>query len=365
MKNVERSAQIREEFCNENPDQYAEALAKSLESLVQLQYAAKNIDAAQLASKRLLNIYFELVARNPEKFRAGLAQIYHNIGYFCDDGRQFDIGLEYTLKGLAIREDLAKQDLAAVRLDLAWSHHNAGSFHLDLGRPEKAIPHIRKAYELRRQAVDANPGTFINEMTVNAKKLAKIFADAGQITESVHWWDIVERCMIEDPNSDLTQLGLFKSEYAEFLWSQGQPRQAIQSAELSRRHFREVVERISSQNEPVKFAGAVCDLCHPTLRIGDWSQNIDMLSEAEQIAQYALGLIKPDTKEAHFTWGALTHNLGYALFRWGELESDPRKISRGINFLEKAYAHQVRYDLLEASKETAELLDRARKAESG
>jgi tetratricopeptide (TPR) repeat protein len=321
-------------------------LTLSLTTLIELQYLKNDNAAAAETSQQLVSVIEELVARDPRRFRRALAQANHNLGYLCYKVRRLEVGLEYTLKGLAIREEIAVQDPELICLDLAWSYHNAGSFYLDLSDVENAITNCRRAFELRRQSMATNPGTFVSKVIDNAKTLADLFQRKGKMDEATHWWQVAVE---SSADADSMTQAVIGAEHAVFLHTNCSIESAVLAAKMAIKDFRQVLTECDPVQAPAKFAEVASRLCYLLLTVCNWSKDPSLLPEVERVARQAVGLIDPEMDNCRYSWIALVLNRGYALFRQGELESDRQLMTKGIESLDKACTYQLENDVQEAS----------------
>ena len=101
-----------------------------------------------------------LAKENPSRFHPDLAVIYNNLGSFYDDHGIASKAEQYFQASLGIRLELAKEDPDRYYPELARSYNNMGSFYDVQEEPEKAIDYLLKAIKILESLAQTNPERF-------------------------------------------------------------------------------------------------------------------------------------------------------------------------------------------------------------
>ena len=125
---------IREYIARENPDEYAEPLALTLQNLVLSEYESSNPAGAREASDRIIEIYRDLSLRNPALYRIEIATWHKNLALLTRQSGDIEKAEKHCIKAVEQWRELAEESHGAVadeeRVVCIGGRH--GGYHLAL-----------------------------------------------------------------------------------------------------------------------------------------------------------------------------------------------------------------------------------------
>ncbi len=357
------SITIRREFLCKRPDEYAEPLILSLETLRSLLYGKGNLREVFQTLEEIINLLLDLAARNPHKFRPQLAYKYHDAGYFCYQNGEFEKGLSYTEKGLEIFRELYASEGARYLEDLIRIYTNLIAFHSELQQYAQTVCRLEEKYALLSENRKRNPQMQVEELVQTTRQLSEFSRLAGQDEAAQKWRRVYYDYAEEDVLSDPIRIGREQHDQAESLMLKGRAAEAAEAMEVAVRFFQKALARCDRETDVFEFAKRSGDLSSALVHLGDWKSDADLLEKGGQVARTALEGFAPETEDSSYTYGALCHNLGHALYRRGEIASDVSLVCEGISFLETSLGvfekHAEAYSFKYAIEKTRGLLEAA------
>lgn len=95
------------------------------------------------------------------------------------------------------------------------------------------------------------------------------------------------------------------------------------------RSYESCIEATDKTTEPEMWAELQADLAYALMEIGVITNDTDIYARAGQAYEAGASVLKPDGPQAKL-WSRIKNNLGATLSLWGELQSDPAVIIKGI-----------------------------------
>lgn len=112
------------------------------------------------------------------------------------------------------------------------------------------------------------------------------------------------------------------------------------------RSYERCIKATDKATEPEMWAELHADLAYALMEIGVITNNSEIYARAAQAYEAGASVLKPEGLQAKL-WSRIKNNLGATLSLWGELQSDPAVIIKGI----AAHQDALRIRSLEAAPE--------------
>ena len=133
------------------------------------------ISQMEISDTTILESLDRLLSRNPEEYRADLADIQHSLGLLYDDLHDYAKSEEYYLKALENRTQLFRQNPDAYRADLAMIQYNLGILYSNLQNYAKAEEYYLKALENKTLLFAQNPDTYCVDLAMIQNNLGNLY----------------------------------------------------------------------------------------------------------------------------------------------------------------------------------------------
>jgi tetratricopeptide (TPR) repeat protein len=164
-----------------NPELRARWLNRLGAALTQTGRQAEAMPPAQEA----VDVYRELAATGPDRFRPDLATALSNISaLFAALVRPAD-AVPPAREAVDVYRELAAADPDRYRPRLADSLHNLGDLFAALGRPAEALPSAQEVVLIGRELAAAKPDRFRPDLANSLNSLGLWFAAAGRLSEAL------------------------------------------------------------------------------------------------------------------------------------------------------------------------------------
>ncbi len=185
LEATREAVDLYRELVKKNPDRFLPDLATSLNNLGNCLSALGRHGEALEATREAVNIYRELVKKNPDRFLPDLATSLNNLGAFLSAlGRHVE-ALEATREAVNIYRELVKKNPDRFLPDLATSLNNLGIRLSALGRHGEALEATREAVDLYRQLAQKNPDRFLPDLATSLNNLGIRLSALGRHGEAL------------------------------------------------------------------------------------------------------------------------------------------------------------------------------------
>ncbi len=142
-------------------------------------------DEAFAVTQQAVDIYQQLAAKNPGRYRPDLAAGLSSLGArFSQLGRPAE-ALPAEQEALAIRRELAAANPDRFSPDLANSLTNLAVIMSDLGRPAESLTVNQEAADIYRELAVGNADQFRASLAISLENLAVTFSELGLLAETL------------------------------------------------------------------------------------------------------------------------------------------------------------------------------------
>lgn len=154
---------LRGEYCKDDVEKSEEDKAQLLLLMGDINSEIAEKNARKQAGRDYqdaLEIYEELADNDPACYKSDLAKIYNNLGiFYSDDGHREDAE-NYYKKSLEIRRRLAQAQPAIYEPDLATICLNMGAFYSEDGRRQEAERCYQESLKIYKRLAQAHPSDY-------------------------------------------------------------------------------------------------------------------------------------------------------------------------------------------------------------
>ncbi|MBK6833464.1 MAG: tetratricopeptide repeat protein [Bacteroidetes bacterium] len=133
------------------------------------------------------------------KDKKGTATLYTNIGTLLGKTKQEEKGLEYLLKGLAIKKEIKDEEGAGLSLALI------GNINFKLGKTEKALEYGLKSLELNQKL------GYPDHIRRSAELLKNVYAKKGNYKKAMEMYELYVQ-MKDSVNNEATRKASIKNQ---------------------------------------------------------------------------------------------------------------------------------------------------------
>ncbi len=130
---------------------------------------------AEAAYKEAAGIQRELAAQNPAAYRLDLARTLDNLGVLYDDTHRFADAEAAFKEAAGIERELAAQNPAAYLPDLAQTLNNLGVLYGDMHRFADAEATFKEAAGIRRELAAHNPAAYRPDLALTLNNLGALY----------------------------------------------------------------------------------------------------------------------------------------------------------------------------------------------
>jgi len=363
LQNVTESIKIRREFYARRPDELAQSFILSLGTKRSLLLQKKDLMGAYQTIEEIIRVLIDLSAKDPANFCPQITYKCHDIGYLCFHTKDDEKGLEYLQKGLAAFKSLIPSDQDIYFDELLRMYHNAVYFCQELKQYPEAVSYLEELYDCLLEKQKQHPDLHLQDLIRTARKLSYYSALMGNSESAEKWKSLYYDYAAECEDLDHTRIGMYEHVRSESLKENLNTEEAIEAMLIAVRFFRKALEKCNPEKDVFEFAMRSGDLSSALVHLGSWQDDLTLLKEAEMITRKALDCFDPKSGNEMYTYGALCHNLGHALYRHGEIEQNLSLVREGITFLEKsidAFQNPPEGESWEKpAKETQKIIDQA------
>lgn len=356
---ADQSTRIREEFMGDNPDQYAEPLAKSLRQLLNLHLRLNDYNEARRIGERRLVVFRELVARDPVGFRAEYCRALHSMAQLAHLAGRVGETHEILAEELAILEELLQEDFAQNFDRLVEVVEWGQRICMEENDSITAELYDKRLGHLAIQIAAQKPGAGTQGLLERAKSLTKQFLAAQKTELAQVWKDAVIALVKSLPEGSPLFRAHQEAITSDFLWGSGWREDAVAISERYTPRLKQAFENRQIGDDTEHLLRLGCNLSHGLLLHGDWRCDRAKLKEAESVAEETLTATKDQEKNHGYFVGVLFHNLGHALYRRGEIEADPQLVAEGLASFQRSFELHDQLGLHQACEQTAQLRDLA------
>ncbi|MCB1933821.1 MAG: tetratricopeptide repeat protein, partial [Candidatus Accumulibacter sp.] len=173
------AVEIYRELVANNPDSFRADLAGSLNNLAHRLSEMGDRQGALASAREAVEIRRELAANNPDAFRPGLAISLNNLAACLSDLGDRQGALAPAREAVEIRRELAANNPDAFRPNLASSLNNLASRLSALGDRQGALAPAREAVEIYRELAANNPDAFSPNLASSLNNLATSLGELG------------------------------------------------------------------------------------------------------------------------------------------------------------------------------------------
>jgi tetratricopeptide (TPR) repeat protein len=136
------------------------------------------------ATREAVDLYRELVKKNPDRFLPDLATSLNNLGSDLSALGRHGEALEATREAVDLYRQLAQKNPDRFLPDLATSLNNLGAFLSALGRHGEALEATGEAVEIYRELVKKNPDRFLPDLARSLGAHGYALLGAGRAPEA-------------------------------------------------------------------------------------------------------------------------------------------------------------------------------------
>jgi hypothetical protein len=344
LVHARRSLAIREELAQDNPDQYAAPCLFSLEQTINIYRSLENWLAEAEARERLVQIFKELVLRDPESYRRDLArQLPLLVEAWIRAGRGNHDVDQQVAKSVAIAESLTEdmlgRDFYEYALALMEVYLPAIRHLTDLGQQVLVDQYLVRLQELGAKAEERFSD---NQLQLFLQKMTRDLAAAESQRDPNSLSPIMQVIIaVEDGlNSSASD---FDRSLLQTLQAVGLQKKGLVAEAVG--YFRKVMpgilqtyKGISTSKDEERFLNLACNISHCLVMCGVANRDVCELEEAVEFINTALQCAESGREDLTYWRGVLLHNQGEALFEWGMLVRSSSHLERGINCLEESLA---------------------------
>ena len=285
---TEETVEIYRELAAALPGRYRPDLARSLNNLgIRLSELGRPADALP-ATQGAVDIYRDLAATNPDRYRPDLANSLNNLGVQLSAlGRSAD-ALPVSQEAVDIRRELAAANPDRYRPDLASSLNNLGIRLSALGRPADALPVTQQAADIYRELAAADPDRYrpelaraLNNLGVRLSALGRP-ADALPVTQEAV--DIYRELAAANPDRYRPDLAASLNNFCVQLFEVGRPADALPISQEAVDIYRQLAAAIPDRYRP--------NLARSLHLLADILTSLSAAAEAEQARSEAGALLR-------------------------------------------------------------------------
>ncbi|WP_249039729.1 tetratricopeptide repeat protein [Archangium gephyra] len=302
-----------------NPDVFRSYLAKSLDNLGNRLSEQGRRQEALEATREALELHRALAARNPDTFRPYLAANLNNLGVRLGELGKREEALEATREAVELRRALAKRNPDAFQPYLAKSLNNLGARLSEQGRMEEALEAAREAVEAYRALAKRNPDGFRLYLAMSLNNLGAMLIGPEREEALAVTREAVEtyRALAErNPDAFQPYLAVGLNNLGARLGEQGRSEEALEVAREAFELHRSLAERNPDVFRPY-LAVSLSSLGARLSELGRKEEALDATREAVELRR-AMAERNPDTFRPNLAKSL--NNLGARLSELGRRE---------------------------------------------